>query len=337
MSNIDLRKRVRISESFSDKISQFNLNQIDYENMFLLLAKLSKSHKDETVYRLSLGEFYQLTGGTPNLIKFIESMTKLRSLTFVIEDEKKILIDGFLSSVEYEKGTSSVEVRISPKMKPYLLNVVSDYTEHQLYSIMRLKSKHAKKLYLFFNNLRPKSGCIRTVLDMQTIEEFKIKTGYKNPETGEEIHPKWTNYQRRVLDVAKKEINDISNIKIAYSTKKLGRETYWIEWHIENKDNSELIKLEQFNTHQITSGDKDFKEQLKDIGDFARLTKLYGLSEKQANVALKKISKELLTDILTAIDDQVKKKEAVGEKITNMGGYSVKVFFDKGVDFNKYK
>ncbi len=335
MANIDLRKKVRVSDIFIETVNKFNLKQIDYENMFFVLAKLSKSHKDETVYRLNLKDFFQLTGDTPNLTRFIDSMTKLRSITFVINDDKRILIDGFLSSVEYLKGTSTVEVKVSSKMKPYLLNVVSDYSEHQLYSIMRLKSKHAKRLYLFFNGQRPTNGILRAVLEMQTIEEFKIKTGYKNPETGEEIHPKWSNFKNRVLDVAKKEINALSNIKIAYKTKKFGHETYWIEWYIENKNNTELIQLEQFNTNQITSSDKDFKENLQEISDFAKLTKVYGLDERQAKIALKRISKELLNEVLAIIDDQVKKKKDNGEIIRSMGAYSVKVFFDKGLDFNK--
>jgi plasmid replication initiation protein len=337
MANIDLRKNVRIHEALSEVLSELNLKELDYETMFFLFAKISKSHKDEMVYNLDIKELEQLTGEQTNLFRYIDSVKRLRKITIEIETDEYVLIDGILSSAKFIKGKSTMQVKISSDMKPFLLDLVKNYTEHQLYSIMRLKSKHAKKLYLFFNNLRPKSGCIRTVLDMQTIEEFKIKTGYKDPETGEETYKTWHDFNKRVLEVAKEEINALSNIKIAYNTKKFGREVYWIEWHIENKDNRELIQLEQFNTHQITSSDKDFKENLQEISDFAKLTKVYGLNEKQAEIALKRISRELLNEILTIIDNQVKKKKDKGETITNMGGYSVKVFFDKGVDFAKHK
>lgn len=320
MANIDLRKNVRIHEALSEVLSELNLKELDYETMFFLFAKISKSHKDEMVYNLDIKELEQLTGEQTNLFRYIDSVKRLRKITVEIETDEYVLIDGILSSAKFIKGKSTMQVKISSDMKPFLLDLVKNYTEHQLYSIMRLKSKHAKKLYLFFNNLRPKSGCIRTVLDMQTIEEFKIKTGYKNPETGEETYKTWHDFNKRVLEVAKEEINALSNIKIAYNTKKFGREVYWIEWHIENKDNRELIQLEQFSTHQITSGDKDLKEQLKDISNFERLTKLYGLNDDQAKKVLRMVDNKMLFETLAGIDEQRKTKE-----IKNIGGYTVAV------------
>lgn len=337
MANIDLRKKVRIHELLSEALSNFTLEEYDYEVMFYLLAKITKTHKDETVYLLNLKELDQLTGKEHNLTRFINSAKKLRSLTIVIEDSKKILIDGILSTAVFMKGKSTMEVSISKYMKPYLLELTQNYTEHQLYSIMRLKSKHAKKLYLYFNNHRPKKGVLRSIIEKQPIEKFKIELGYKNPETGEELQKKWNNFKNSVLDIAKEEINALTNIRIAYYTEKWGRETYWIEWHIENKNNTELIQLEQFNTNQITSDDKNLTENLQEVNDFVKLTKVYGLDDEQAKIALKRISRELLNEILAIIDDQVEKKKAEGKKITNMGGYSVKVFSSKGLDLTKKK
>lgn len=320
MANIDLRKNIRIHEALSEVLSTLNLKELAYETMFFLFAKISKSHKDETVYNLDISEFQQLTGKQHNLQEYKETIRQLRSITIEIETDEYVLIDGVLSSSKFIKGKGTMEVKISSDMKPFLLDLVTNYTEHQLYSIIRLNSKHSKRLYLFFNNLRPKSGCIRTVLDMQTIEEFKIKTGYKNPETGEEYYKRWNHFNESVLKVAKEEINALSNIKIAYNTKKFGREVYWIEWHIENKDNRELIQLEQFSTHQITSADKDLKDQLKDISNFERLTKLYGLNDDQAKKVLRMIDNKMLFETLASIDEKRKTQE-----IKNIGGYTVAV------------
>lgn len=335
MANIDLRKKIRIHEALSEVLSEVQLKELDYETLFFLFAKISKSHKDETVYNLNINELQQLTGEKPNLERYKNSIKRLRKITFEIETDEYVLIDGVLSSAKFIKGKGQMQVKISSDMKPFLLQLTQGYTEHQLYSIMRLRSKHAKKLYLFFCNHRPKNGVLRTVLEMQTIEDFKTQTGYINPETGEELYKNWHDFNKRVLKVAKEEINALSNIKIAYNTKKYGREVYWIEWHIENKNNQELIQLEQFNTNQLVSDDKSFQENMQEINDFAKLTTVYGLDERQAKIALKRISKELLNEILAIIDDQVKKKKDKGEIIRSMGAYSVKVFFDKGLDFNK--
>lgn len=319
MANIDLRKKVRIHEALTEVLSESNLKEIDYENLFFLFAKISKSHKDETVYNLDINELQKLTGEKPNLYRYIDSIKRLRKITFEIETDEYVLIDGVLSSAKFIKGKGVMQVKISSDMKPFLLDVVSNYNEHQLYSIMRLTSKHAKKLYLFFNGHRPTGGSLRTVLEMQTIEDFKIQTGYINTETGEELYKNWHDFNKGVLKVAKEQINALSNIKIAYKTQKFGREVFWIEWYIENKNNQDLIQLEQFNTNQITSGDKDLKENLQEISDFTKLTKVYGLDDEQAKIILKRMDRKVLFDALVKIDNQKEK----GKEIKNIGGYTV--------------
>jgi plasmid replication initiation protein len=318
MTTIDLRKKVRIHESLTETLSQISLKELEYETMFFLFAKISKSHRDETNYNLSLNEFQELTKRKHNLEEYKSTIKKLRSITFEIESEEEILIDGILSSARYIKNKGVMQVKISAEMKPFLLELTQNYNEHQLYSILRLTSKHAKKLYLYLNSHRPTCGKYRSIIEMQTIEDFKIRLGYKNQQTGEELYKKWNHFNERVLKVAKEEINAVSNIKVAYNTKKFGREVYWIEWIIENKSNKEIINLEQFNSNSITSSNKDLKEQLKDISDFEKLTKVYGLNEEQAKKALRMIERERLFAVISGIDKQKEK-----QIINNLGGYTV--------------
>ena len=39
------------------------------------------------------------------------------------------------------------------------------------------------------------------------------------------------------LDVAKDQINAFSDLRVQYKLRKLGREYFYIDWDIENKDN----------------------------------------------------------------------------------------------------
>lgn len=329
MSSIDLRKKVRLHEVFSEALSSISLKELDYETMFFLFAKISKTHLDETVYDLNIKELQELTGNQYNLREYVESVKRLRKITFEIEDQESVLIDGVLSNARFIKGKGTVRVKISSDMKPYLLQLTNNYTEHQLYSILRLNSKHAKKLYLYFCNHRPKSGIVRSVIDFQTIEDFKKTLGFINPETGEELHKKWNHFKERVVDVAKEEINKRSNLKVAYNIKKWGREVYWIEWIIENKNNEELIKLESFTQLGLKEGDKDFAEAIDDLAFIERLKDDYGLDKDQAKKVAKMLDRKLLENSLKKVDDAKKNNKIK----TSLGGYTRKILLtDFGTD-----
>lgn len=322
MSRIDLRKKVRIHEVLAEALSKNSMSELDFENLFFLLAKISKSHTDETTYNLSMKEFVTLTGKQNNIVNYVASFKRLRAMTFDIITEKSILIDGLVSSAELMDGFKTVQVKISPKMKPYLLNLTQGYTEHQLYSIIRLRSKHSKRFYLYFCQHRPKSGAFRTVIEYETIEDFKLKMGYHDSyETN-------GNFINKVLSVVKKDINELSNLRVGYKLKKRGREFYWIEWTIENKDNSETIRLDPFNQQALGEG-KDPLAAADELAFIERLKIDYGLSDHQAAKVAMMLNRKALLNSLSKVD-AAKKNNTIKK---TLGGYTRSVLLnDFGTD-----
>lgn len=319
MATIDLRKKIRVHEALSEALSAMPLKELDYETLFFLLAKLSKKHTDETTYDLNMSEFEALTGSKQQITHYTACFKRLRAITLEIETDKSILIDGVIHSAELMKGLGTVQVKLSPKMKPYLLSLTENYTEHQLFSIIRLRSKHSKKLYLHFCNFRPRNGVLRTVIDYQTIEEFRLKLGYENYELN-------GNFINRVLKVAKDEINEVSNLRVSYKLKKRGHEYYWIEWIIENKGNEELIKLDPFSP-MLAIEEKGFDG----VALVIRLKEEYGLSDHQADKVARMIDKDKLEESLAKVDE-AKKNKAIKK---TLGGYTRSVLIaDFGTDLN---
>lgn len=323
MTNLDVSKRIRLHEALSTALISIRLREIDFETMFFLYAKVSKTHKDETVYDLNMYELQELTGKQYNRKEYIQSVKRLRSITFEIDEGESVLIDGILSNARYIEGKGTMRVKISSEMKPYLLELTQDYTEHQLYSMLKIKSKHAKKLYMYFCKHRPKNGVVRSVIDFQTIESFKRELGFIDPDTGEELHVKWSNFKNRVLDVAKDEINLVSNLKVAYNVKKYGRETNWIEWIIENKNNDALIKLEPFTQLALSEKNKseNFIENIDELAFIERLKDEYKLSPEQARKVARMVDRKMLLDVLKRVND-ADKKDPIDPK--RLGGYTLK-------------
>jgi hypothetical protein len=310
MARIDLRKKVRIHEALAEALSAMNLRELDFETLFFLLAKISKSHTDETTYELNMKEFEALTGKQNNIANYTASYKRLRATTLEIATDKSILIDGIVSSAELIRGYGLVQVKISSKMKPYLLNLTQGYTEHQLYSIIRLKSKHSKRFYLYLSQHRPVKGAYRAELDYESIDDLKTRLGYGD---GYETNG---NFINKVLKVVKSEINELSNIRVSYSLKKRGRGYHWISWQIENKDNSEMIRLDPFSQKAIGGGDP--LAAASELAFIERLKTHFGLSDHQAEKVARMLARPALLNSLAKVEEARK----AGKIKSNIGGYT---------------
>jgi plasmid replication initiation protein len=321
MANISLlNKQVRVHEQLSEALRQENLKEIELEITFFLFAKLSKSHKDDTTYHLNMKELERLTGKNYNLSDYIAAAERLRDIQFTIDREKGVLVTGLLHEADFLKGKGTVEVLISKKLKPYLLDLTQSYTKHQLFSMLRLKSKHSKIIYMYLCQYRPKKGYIRQTIESKDLKKLKEELGYINPGTGEEKYKQFGHFNDRVLKTAKREINELTDIKFSYKKIKWGREVIALNVDIENKSNDELIstKLEDFS--EITDKERSLEENLKELSDFEKLTKVYELSEKQAKIVLKRLDRDMLFKTLSRVDE-AKKNNQIKKSV---GGFAVK-------------
>lgn len=323
MVNIDLRKKVRVKDAFLETLITLPLKELDVETFFYFLAKLSKAHKDDSIYYLSLKEFEELTGKQHNIYEYVKSFVRTRAITFTIKRDRGTLIDGLYSSAEIIEGTKTVEITLSPKMKPYLIGVVEDWTAPQLYSMMRMSSKHAYKIYLYLYAHRPKSGAFRAVVEYETIEAFKRKLGYIDSETGKEFYKKSGHFVSDVLEVAKKEINAVTDIRVAYKLKKLGREYNWIEWTIENKNNDEFIPLMPFQQKAVE--EKTFSEQMDEVVRLRVLVEEFEVGQQTAQKILRMYAAKLVDDEIAIVRDIEKAgKIRVSKAATFVGNMKTK-------------
>jgi len=320
MANISLlNKQVRVHEQLSEALKQENLKGIELELTFFLFAKLSKSHKDDTVYYLNMRELEHLTGNSYNLKEYIAAAKRLKKVEFTIDREKGVLVTSLLHEADFLKGKGTVEVLISGKLKPYLLGLTQNYTKHQLFSMLRLKSKHAKIIYMYLCQYRPKKGYFRQTIESKDIKELKKELGYVNEE-GEELYKTFGHFNDRVLKVAKRQINELTDIKFSYEKIKWGREVIALNINIENKNNEELIsnKLEDFS--EITDKNKSLEENLSELNDYEKLTKVYELSDKQAKTVMQRLDRKRLFEVLGRVDKAKKDNKIV----KSVGGFTVK-------------
>ena len=103
-----------------------------------------------------------------------------------------------------------VSIQIHPKLQPFLLHLKEFYTSYLLEYILPMKSRYSVLLY----------ELLRSYANIQIhtfdVEELKVFLGA-------EKYERWADFQRKVLDIAMREINDLSDLEVDYQIIKESR------------------------------------------------------------------------------------------------------------------
>lgn len=147
-----------------------------------------------------------------------------------------------MSKIKYEEGL--LQFRFNQELKPLLLDIGEQYTILQLDTVVKLKSKHAIRLYeivMVGKNKYSKKGSWD--MNFGGLEELKHALGLYTEKKKLKVYkyPKINDFKKRVLDPAIEEINSVTDIVISYDEKKRSRKTVNIILYAKKKK-TKLIK-----------------------------------------------------------------------------------------------
>lgn len=216
--------------------ARYEMTACEMDIVFYLLSLLKKEDRIGTFYRVKVTELQHLTGRQWNYQQFLEATSALRTREYVIEDNKRILQVGLLASAEYIKGEGVIELEISEKIRPYLIDLKRNFTSFRLQAAFSLSSKYAKRIYQIASQWKDKSET-RTF----TLHDFKVMLALKDPKGIEsEQYTKVSMFQKYVLDVAVNQINQNTDLHIGYELIKKGRSFESIRFQIKQQKPQQL-------------------------------------------------------------------------------------------------
>lgn len=200
--------------------SRHEMSAIQLDIYFMLLSKLSSTHKDDTEYVITIKEIEALTGREWNYTQLREATGSMVGKVFEINLKTGILQVAMLSSAEYVDGQGKVLITIHSKLAPYLIDLKNNYTSFQLYCVLSMTSKYAKWLYILFSRWKD-LGSKRYQLD-----ELRYLLNLKDKNSSDPgIYPKWSHFKDRVLVPAIMQINQFTDLTISYDAKPLSGKT----------------------------------------------------------------------------------------------------------------
>jgi plasmid replication initiation protein len=128
----------------------------------------------------------------------------------------------FFSRMKYDNGLISID--INPFILPYFIEVCERFTEINLRFLVNIGSSYGIKLYKLLKQYQKIGDRTFTVNELR--DQFGINVGkYKL----------YANFKIRVLEIAKKHINQHTDILIEYDEIKLSRKINKIKFYIRTK------------------------------------------------------------------------------------------------------
>src|SRR3712207_1369191 len=209
------------------------------QRLILILASMVQPDDEEfKPYIFRINDFMKLLDvDTKTKYCEIPKITKeLMKKVFEIKEGKKSIQVAWLSSAEYEKGSGTVELQFSPKLKPYMLKLNKLYTSYKLTNILNMRSKYSPRIYEFLKCNQFKK---------QKYIEIPVKE-LRRLLKSENIYPKYNDFKRFIIIRTQKELNNLTDIKFEFEEIKTGRKVTSIRFYIVNNKHD----LEKNKTNQ---------------------------------------------------------------------------------------
>lgn len=272
----------------------------------ILFMVLSTLEKDKLIYTIHTEDIEHITGRKWNIAQFTKSTEAMLTKMFEIEDETAYTQFVLFQYFKYLKGTRSIEVKLSEVSLPYFFELKNNFTAMQLKSVLNCSSKYAKRLYGLACQWRS-VGKKRF-----EISELKKMLGLINKK-GEEQFERVSEFKKKVLDVAKEQINKNTDIQFDYELTKRGRSFHWVTIFV-NTQKSKVLEI-------------DFGKSVA-VQKFESKLKAYGFNEEQAEIIAMKEKEENFDSLISDLKDRVRNRKL---NVESPIAYLIGVYQNKGI------
>lgn len=304
MELIDINKENKIIYQHNAITS----GRYDYSACMLdiLFMVLSSLEKDKLIYTIHTEDIERITGRKWNITQFTKSTESMLTKMFEIEDSETYVQFVLFQYFKYLKGTRAIEVKISEIALPYFFELKNNFTSMQLRSVLNCSSKYAKRLYGI--------ACQWRSVGQKRFEIYELKQilGLVNSK-GDEQFERISDFKKFVLDIAKHQINENTDIQFNYELIKRGRSFHWVNIYIDTPKYKQL--------------EINFEKPLE-IQKFAGKLRTYGFTNEQAEIISEKEREENFDALVSDLNNKIRQRKI---SIDNSVAYLVGIYQNKGI------
>jgi len=213
LSEVSLEKKIKQHHQITSGRYDFTACQLDI--MFMLLATIKDTDTSYMEYHISVKDIELLTKRKWNYQQLREATQGLMGRVYEIEMEQGLRQIVLFSEVQYLTGTGSFYIKINEPARQYIFNL-KHYTLLELRSVLLCTSKHAKRLYAIACQRRNMKDAPMLISDLKEMLGLRDTKGIQK-----EQYSEVSMFQKKVLDIAKKQINEHTDISFDYQLHKI--------------------------------------------------------------------------------------------------------------------
>jgi len=195
--------------------------------MVCMISQVEPGDEDFKYYMIPVEDFKALANirGRTNYFKvLVEAARELRAKdVIIIEGDDQINV-GLVSAVKENVKSKMIGIRFDKELKPYLLNIKSEFTRYPLKHVMGMKSVYSIRLYELLKQYE------RTKQKERTIELYELR---KMVGVEQNKYKRYNDFKRNVLEIAEKEIPEQTDIGFVFEEIKQGRAVKFIKFTIQ--------------------------------------------------------------------------------------------------------
>ncbi|WP_456391214.1 replication initiation protein [Hydrogenimonas sp.] len=191
--------------------SRYDYTLAELRLVIAIASMIEADDEDFREYVVPAKEYAELMGADKdNTYKAVKKLgDMLLSKPLHIPTAGGFAICNWFSWYEYKDGR--IYCSFHPKLKPYMLQLKEQFTKYRLENILRFKSVYSIRMYELAKSWEARGGFEISVDDLRKM--FGLEGKYKL----------YADLKRKIIERSLKEINSLSDIRISYKEKKIGR------------------------------------------------------------------------------------------------------------------
>ena len=275
--------------------ARYSLTLQEKRLVLWLISKIQPDEENFKKHELSVQEFMSLLelSGKANYKELQKVTLGLMKKILVIKrpDERTLTQVNWINYAHYEEGIGRIQLAFSDAMKPFLLHLKGQFTAIEVTDLMQFTSIHAIRIYEL---LKQYQDIGERILSVEEIKECcGVISKFKN----------YPDFERYLLLIAQREINEKSDIYFEFARQKHVRKIVGIKFIISKN-----------KAYEIHNNSEKQTQEIKRKPAVIVTLKEFGLSTRVINQILKENTEQVIQDAINAVDLQLSRGQVRNSK-----------------------
>lgn len=235
--SLQIKENNIVSKSNTLIEANSRLNLVEQKMLLCLASNIEPNDWDFKTYTFPIKQFHDLLGlnGSTKYTELSKITKELLSKVIEIRAGEELIQVSWLSSAIYNRNKGTIDMRFDPLLKPFLLELSSQFTSYKLANVVKLKSTYAIRIYEL---LKQYEDLKERTISLENLRYYLDAM---------DVYPNYANFKQRVLNPSQKELNQKTDISFEFEEIKLGRKVQRIRFIIrsQKKKDSNLVHFEK--------------------------------------------------------------------------------------------